>query len=181
MILIDQKWGFEVVARRLTTDTNFGGDTVAAESDLWAFADRAGFPNHALILRPPQDGLSDILKGIRDENTLLAGFQHLKARYGAVQIETDMRAHLNPTRLMAIGHLGQLLLEKLHVACPQCQTPGFDVRQAKPGLPCDNCRRPTRSTLSYVYKCHTCAHTEEALYPHQRQYESPTFCDYCNP
>ncbi|MRX46215.1 DUF6671 family protein [Pedobacter puniceum] len=181
LIFIDHKHGIEIIARELSTATNFNAKSIANEEELLAFAAEIGFPEHALILRPSKDNFTAIHKGINDAETLKKVFHQLNKEYQSVYAETDMRAMYNPTRMGVIEKATYKLLEKIQSHCPQCQMPGFTVTAAKPGLKCSLCGLPTKSTLSYVYSCQHCHFSKEEIYPNQKQTEDPTYCDYCNP
>lgn len=181
LILIDRKNKLEVVAREISTDTNFDGEEITTEEELKSFADRVKFPSHGLILRGKKGQTNDLVKGITDWDTLLQAFNQLLQKYEAVYAETDMRAMYNPTRMAVIGQTAHKLIEKLSCQCDVCGTPGFSVTEAKPGLPCEGCNFPTRSTLSYVYTCQKCSYTKEEKYPHKKQAEDPMYCNMCNP
>lgn len=53
---------------------------------------------------------------------------------GRVLLETDMRAHCNPTRMAAIRQLSFLLVRRLSSLCPSCGAPGWAVVDSEPGL-----------------------------------------------
>jgi hypothetical protein len=72
-------------------------------------------------------------------------------------------------------------LDAAREQCPQCGSPGFEIRDINPGLPCDDCGTPTRSTLSRVHACWKCTYQEEKKFPLGKLTESPQFCDICNP
>lgn len=181
LIFIDRQHELEIIAREISTETNFDGEEIQTEEQLFRFAERAQFPSHALILCEAKAAKTEIIKGITDWNHLKYSFQQLLERYGSVYVETDMRAIYNPTRMKVIERAAQKLMEKISSCCPKCNTPGFGVSEAKAGLPCKWCYSPTRSTLSYLYKCPKCAFTKEVLYPHDRTTEDPAYCDICNP
>lgn len=92
-----------------------------------------------------------------------------------------MRAMYNPTRMKVIEKTTNKLVDKINSFCPQCNTPGFGISDAKQGLPCSLCGCPTRSTLSHIHTCNKCSFTREEMYPHKKLNEEPTYCDYCNP
>jgi hypothetical protein len=73
------------------------------------------------------------------------------------------------------------LVQKINSVCPICSAPGFDITDAKTGLPCENCNFPTQSALSYIYSCKKCSYTTEKKYPNNKFTESATYCDVCNP
>ena len=139
------------------------------------------FPGHGLILKDKKEGYTAIAKDIVDAKELLETFRQYMATYGSVYAETDMRAHLNPSRMEVIEETTKKLIAKIKTTCPRCQTPGFGIKEATPGLPCENCKAPTKSTLYHVYACQKCSHTHEAYFPNGKQEEDPTYCDRCNP
>jgi hypothetical protein len=83
--------------------------------------------------------------------------------------------------MQVIEQTTEKLIKKIKTACPSCNTPGFGIKDATPGLPCENCKAPTKSTLLHVYACQKCNHIYEAYYPNGKQEEDPTYCDRCNP
>jgi len=181
LVLIDKKNGLEITVREVSTKTNYNAKEVSSEEDLLAFAQSALFPGHGLILKDKKEGYTAIAKGIVDAKELLETFRQYMATYGSVYAETDMRAHLNPSRMEVIEETTKKLIAKIKTTCPRCQTPGFGIKEATPGLPCENCKAPTKSTLYHVYACQKCSHTHEAYFPNGKQEEDPTYCDRCNP
>lgn len=181
LVFIDRKNGLEISVKELSTATNFAGQETRTEAELLAFAERVQFPSHGLILRPDKGAATGIVKGITQKEQLLAAFRQLMAAQGKVYAETDMRAMYNPSRMAVIETAAVKLAEKINSACPRCNTPGFGITDAKPGLPCSWCGAPTRSTLSFIYRCSHCNFVQEAMYPHGKQAEDPMYCDFCNP
>lgn len=181
MILIDTKNKIEIIARLLTTETNFDGQKVTKIEELKTFAKKAGFPSHALIIKKSANDLSITRKGIRTHNELNASFNFFIKEFGQAYVETDMRAMLNPTRMSIIEKLTIKLVQKIKQQCPNCEAPGFDVTEIIPGLPCNYCKMHTNSTLSHQYTCQKCAHTMNVKFPHDKEFEDPTYCNFCNP
>lgn len=181
IMLKDFKNKIEIVAKEISMETNFNGKLITNEADLLEFAEKVNFPSHAIILKPEETNYSKIIKGITDKNILLNSYNELKQEFNSVYAETDMRALFNPTRMKVIEKVTHKLVEKIKSLCPKCDFPGFDIVNAIPGLLCKNCSLPTRSTLSYLYKCEKCCFEKELLYPRGIKFEDPTFCDYCNP
>ena len=181
LVLIDKKNGLEIAVREVSTKTNYNANEVSSEEDLLAFAQSALFPGHGLILKDKKEGYTAIAKGIVDAKELLETFRRFMKSYGSVYVETDMRAHVNPSRMAVIEETTKKLIAKIKTTCPSCQTPGFGIKEATPGLPCENCKAPTKSTLYHVYACQKCSHTHEAYFPNGKQEEDPTYCDRCNP
>lgn len=181
LMLIDKKNNLEIVARELGTDTNFGAKILQSEQDLVDFAEGVMFPSHGIILRKAKDDFTGMVKGIMDKTLLLKTFHELKKISETVYAETDMRALYNPTRMKVIERAAQKLATKIKSKCPQCDAPGFDVTEVKPGLPCSWCGTLTRSTLSYISRCSKCIYSTEEMYPNKKNTEDPMYCDICNP
>ncbi len=181
VMLMDTKHNLEVVARELTTDTNFSGSAIESEKQLREFATKALFPSHRLILRNGENKKDKLVKGIGDWETLIMCYNEIIYEYGQVYAETDMRAMHNPTRMRVIAKATSQLVEKLNSRCPVCHTPGFSVNQVKDGLPCMLCGQPTRSTLAHISNCAHCHFSSELLYPNEKKQEDPMYCDHCKP
>jgi hypothetical protein len=181
LIFIDARNNIEIIVRELSTSTNFNMEQVNGLNELREFAQQAGFPEHALILRRSRNENTEIFKGITDVETLESTFELLHARYGSVHVETDMRAMHNPTRMAVIGAAVGKLVQRVRSTCPQCEMPGFGITEAKRGLPCSLCGSPTNSALSLIYVCQHCTFRKEEMYPNGTTSEDPMYCDYCNP
>lgn len=181
LVLLDEKNKLEIIAREISLETNFATSEVITEKELFMFANKAGFPQHGLILRKDAHDATHIVKGITDETTLLHTFKEFQKLYGKAFVETDMRAMYNPTRMSVIEKVAKRLVEKIKCTCPNCNTPGFDVTEIVRGLPCEGCGFPTKGTLFYIYSCRKCDFKKEEKYPHQKKHEDPMYCDLCNP
>jgi hypothetical protein len=59
LILIDKKNKLEIIARELSTETNFNGLKIESEKELLEFATIAKFPSHGLILKATKTETSD--------------------------------------------------------------------------------------------------------------------------
>ena len=181
LILIDKKNDLEIMVRELSLDTNFFGENILNREILLDFAKKVQFPSHGIILRTKADDHATVIKGITTKRHLEDSFHLLMGIHGSVYAETDMRAMYNPTRMGVIKIAAQKLVYAIKSECPSCKTPGFCVTDMKQGLPCSWCSAPTRSTLSFIYRCKKCSFSSEKMYPHQKTTEEPGFCDSCNP
>jgi hypothetical protein len=132
-------------------------------------------------LRPAPNAASDIYKGITDNNTLINTYTKLAQAHGSVYVETDMSAQFNPSRMEVIEQATKKLVAQLLVHCPHCQLPGFAINERILGLPCELCKLPTASVLGYIYKCKHCNYEQVANYPNKKEFEDPTYCNFCNP
>lgn len=181
ILLLDKKNGIEMVSHVLSTSTNYCGQQISTHDELQDFLTQAQFPSHAVIIRNAQHNFDSIVKGITDTDQLLSHFNNLLSAEGSVYMETDMRAMYNPTRMKVIEETTLLLVKKMNSLCPYCNFPGFEVTENAPGLPCSQCKLPTTSTRSAISSCKKCNYTVEKFFPKEKQFEDPTFCDYCNP
>ena len=181
LVFIDEERGIAVtgVAQGATNFSHLlTTDWAAAET----FAQHAGFPAHHLVVRPEREDDPRMRKGIATWAELEAAFAWALAASasGRVFVETDVRAHANPTRMDNIRLAAEDLLKKLHSLCPSCGTPGFWIVERVDGLPCEACDAPTRETRAEVHGCLKCAH-RVARERADRQYADPGRCDSCNP
>lgn len=181
MLFVDKRNGIEVLAKSISTETNFGSAEVETEEDLLAFADKSQFPSHALILSAAHENNAGFVKGITSTDVLLSSFHDIRERSKTVLVQTDMRALFNPTRMKNIALACHVLMKNIKSTCPGCVTPGYIVSDVLSGLPCSLCGRPTKSTLAHQYVCKKCGQEEIRYYPNLKVEEDPTFCDYCNP
>ncbi len=183
VMLLDRKHGLEILAKELTTETNFAKKKIDAWDALEAFAVQAGFPEHGLILRTDPISPDYIVKGITDWGVLKQAHEKMNVENpgSVLVVETDMRAMYNPTRMKAIESAMHKLLQNIQSFCPNCEVPGFVVTDVEEGLPCQHCNNPTRSILKTISTCKHCEHVESSLHPKGKSFEDPMYCDYCNP
>jgi len=181
MIFIDKKNNLEILARNLSTSTNFNGKYITSEKELIQFAASVEFPSHGLIIQKDKNDFSFIQKGIHDKKELLNQFNFCLENFNGAYVETDMRAMHNPMRMQVIEEVTVQLIEKIQSKCPACSTPGFSIGELIAGLPCECCGNPTSSILYHRYVCAKCDYTEVKLYPNGKKFEEPMYCDICNP
>ncbi|MBX7066833.1 MAG: hypothetical protein K1X28_06345 [Parachlamydiales bacterium] len=182
LYFIDRDLEFDLMLSKSFPQTNFSGKSIPTLEELAVFADQVLFPSHALVLRPHR--LQDsrfIFKGIRDAGELRSVFQKCLelSSDGLVWVETDMRAHMNPTRMKNIEALSNEMAVRLAAPCPSCKTPGWGVVKKMPGLLCKMCEAPTELIKSEIYGCCKCKHQEEL--ENYEQKAEPDFCPFCNP
>ncbi len=179
VVLVDRLNSIEIVGRELSTDTNFDSADVASERELREFAERVGFPEHALILRAAKS--AEFVKGLHDWDALLFAYRRMVTAHGSVTAETDMRAMHNPRRMQVIAQAAQRMVERALVTCAECGTPGFGVVDVRRGLPCGWCGTPTEGVVALVSACAKCGHREELPPPDGKAPADPQWCPVCNP
>jgi len=180
LMLKDYENDIEIVARVISTETNFHSSEVFSEKDLLEFVEMVKFPSHSVILRGKSSN-EVAFKGINDQRELLSCFNQLMDQGIGVIAETDMRAIHNPLRMQVIESCCLELIRKIHSVCEICATPGFDVTEVIAGLPCQQCGTPTSSPLVNIFCCKKCGHTMEKKFPMGKVCEDPMHCDVCNP
>jgi ribosomal protein L37E len=184
LVFIDLEMGLEIVEEVVSMQTNYAQDKARASDDLTAFLTRAQFPAHALIVRPNSRWDSDLIfKGITTFEALSAVVARCAALSddGFAHIETDMRAHLNPSRQQVIQQAALQLARRLASLCPTCGTPGWGRVGVVRGLPCEWCGRDTHLVREEIYGCARCDYRDHRARSDGLQHASPADCAWCNP
>jgi hypothetical protein len=181
-VLVDDLHGQIVCEWRHSHETNFASLVVDSASELdEAQLGRWGFPMHALIVHGEPGG--PVMKSLRDRGGLEDAIAACVAASPTRQarIETDMRAHLNPTRMRQISLLGERLVERLRCRCPRCRAPGFGRVDVVTGLPCEWCGNPTAAVLAEIHGCAACPERLQLPRSDGLRQSDPAQCDLCNP
>jgi hypothetical protein len=149
---------------------------------LHTFATEAGFPAHGLVLRPEGPDDARVYKNLATWADLNHAFDKAmqEAANGAVFVESDLRAHRNPTRQALIHQAGLDLAQRLLSACPVCQSPGFSRQSHVPGLRCRACGRRTHLPVAETWRCTCCGHEAQLPLP-TAEGADPAQCSHCNP
>ncbi|GAA1077740.1 DUF6671 family protein [Nocardiopsis metallicus] len=184
LAFVDHDLGIEVVEQRLSEHTNFAHTTASAlDQQTERFLASARFGEHALIVRPNAGDTNDGLqKGIVSREELAEAIRRCAhaSEDGLAFVETDMRAHHNPTRMRQIALLARRLADRLSALCPACAAPGYGTVDTRPGLPCSACRTPTARIAVEVQGCARCEHRRPRPVAGARAAD-PGECPYCNP
>jgi len=184
LYFIDTTRDFHLHVSDVTTDTNYQMKEISELEELQDFAQRSLFPSHALIIRPyPREMDGPVFKGIDNQADLEAAFTECRniSPKGKIWFETDMRAHLNPTRMKFIGKLGENLAHRLLTLCPDCGTPGWGEVDIEVGLPCNLCELPTDEIKAEIFGCTKCHYKISMPPKHNKKTADPYLCGICNP
>lgn len=194
MVFLDRDRGLTIHEQLQARRTNFAQrrltpelmDAQAGAADLERWLKAVGFPSHALIVRPADAIAPDaaaLRKGIHQRQALWAAIAAAAAvsPSGEVQLETDMRAHCNPTRMACIRALSFRLVRRIATPCPSCQTPGWGPIDSVPGLPCAWCGEPTALTRAEIHGCVRCDARRELPRRDGLRQADPGHCPHCNP
>ena len=182
VVLVDEKNNLEIRGHHRSSDATIAGEYVKDVDEALAFAKKNGFPKHGVIVRKSETSTNHIYKGITTEEELRQRVSKLLSGLFVqkVYIETDMRAHMNPTRMENIRKATEDLVKNIQSECPECGAPGFCIVTSKKGLPCRICKKETESPLAYIKKCQKCS-LEKELPREDKTFEDPALCDICNP
>jgi len=183
LYFIDRRHDFHLHLSHISEKTNFRSESLDSLEKLHKFAKMAMFPSHALIVRSHQKDSNDIFKGITSQDKLEEAFFEClkKSLDGNVFVETDMRAHLNPSRMSVIKELATHLAERLSVNCVSCNTPGWGKVRVELGLPCGLCGLKTELVKSEVFGCVKCQYQEIRERDDLLKMADPQWCHHCNP
>lgn len=171
--LVDHRRLHPVVGRDASHHTNFASCMARDLTQARTFATRVGAPNHGLIAYVDERSIE-----IRDPATDLA---ELLAAHHVIRLESDMRAHRNPTRMAAIRRAALDLAEHLRIECNECGRFGASNLQPRPGLPCSACAEPTERVLVIDACCSWCDAPMPLPPRHGLDAADPGECPYCNP
>jgi ribosomal protein L37AE/L43A len=181
LVLIDQKHQLEITGFSSAPAQN-DNTYLSHWEELEKFADNALFPSHYLVIKPTDEYHPQSKKGIKDLAELKAAFEWAKglSSKGIVYVENDLRAFANPTRMENIRKAAIDLANKMNSQCPQCQTPGFWIKDVKRGLPCNACGLATDQEIAKVWGCLKCDHE---LTEGMKVFKlaDPSKCHHCNP
>ncbi len=172
--LYDRERDLEIIGVCVTSETNAGTFDVSDDGEIDHALSAIGFPSHAVVLRAGEA----LEKGVWSR-TRINEFARLARRNGSkLRIESDMRAHVNPTRMAAIESAAYDAVERSLSRCPACTRPGFWWDEAVPGLPCAACDEPTELMRERIRRCAGCGFSAAQL---QHGRADPSHCGVCNP
>jgi hypothetical protein len=200
MVFIDDELGIQVSEFIISEETNYNHATVTAASELDEFLTKVQFPSHGLIVRPNEKNEPSLLetagslllgkkldtlifKGITDIGALHKAIETCKAESqdGKAHVETDMRAHMNPTRQRVIRKLAIKLARRLQRVCPECACPGWGKTGIVAGLPCEECDYPSDAAMFEIHSCARCNLEQHVAREDGITHVEPGECQRCNP
>lgn len=184
LVLFDQQRKHIVTERLRTGDTNYSLTTARSMDELDAFLKLMDFPTHGIVVTADQPKPNaPTFKGIQDFRKLREALHSVLA-YSETEkalVTTDMRAHMNPTRMRAIGVTAERLCKRLLQLCTKCAAPGFGVVAYTKGLECETCHSPTMLARQEHWICNACLHSETKGRSDGLTTSPSTYCTICNP
>ena len=181
VLFVDRKNQFEVKGHYRTSAAYMGIHSAHTLEEALVLAKKMAFPTHGLIVRTSQNG-GAIHKDLQTVKALKEALAKLfDGQFTQVFLETDLRAHRNPTRMEAIKHATEDLIKNIASRCPSCNCPGFVVSHLQKGLKCAACGTPTELPIHQVYSCSKCDYSETRPCTKHSATADPKYCDYCSP
>ena len=179
VLLLDKDTSIEVRGYAYSVTTNFRQKTVSTVDEVLSFAKEVGFPLHGVIMRKNETS-KKMYKDVQTWDDLDKVSKKLLGGFFAktIFIETDMRAHRNPTRMKVIEEATKDLIKNINSSCPVCGTIGFSRTQFIKGLPCSFCGLSTDVPGTFLYECQRCQMKEERK---EGDLADPKDCSFCNP
>jgi hypothetical protein len=184
LAFVDDERGTTIHESLVIDATNFAHIVTSPAEPITQFLAQVGFPSHGLIVRPNVgDAQTKLFKGIVDLSNLQSAITAAAALSddGCARVDTDMRAHLNPTRMKSLTALAVRLSDRLSCLCPSCAAPGWGRIKVIRGLPCEVCDTATEWVMSEVFGCAACTHEEERRRSDGLTHTGPANCPWCNP
>ncbi len=173
--IFDPQSGIEIVGSAIAGAQHVGSFQPRDERALEDALQQCGAPSHAVVVH---DG-EKLHKGLRERGAIHAVARAAWSRGLAVRVESDLRAHVNPTRLGVIAQACEDAVRRARSCCPSCSRPGFWVRESIAGLPCQECAEPTNEARAYRWTCEGCGLYEERAA--EKRVAAPGSCTWCNP
>jgi hypothetical protein len=183
IVLYDRELDIRIIEGVASMRTNFRHLDVDSPDQVESFLASVGAPSHAVVVGSAgQWGRGPLFKGLTTVAGVQIAFDQVKRAipHERVRIATDMRAHLNPTRMAVIRAAASRLARRIATLCPACGTPGFGVVETKAGLPCSVCEMPTNLPVTALCGCQRCAF-RHALSVSTKTHADPGQCLECNP
>lgn len=180
VLLVDRELDIAVGEYEIGWDLRTMAVEVTPGDPLDSALERGDVPRHAVIVRPAVGPPVVVGKGLREVAEIERWVREAAAASpnGRAVVETDLRAHMCPSRQPVIERAARRLAERLGALCPACSSPGWGVVSVERGAPCVECGAPTRMAVAQVWGCPRCEVREHR--PTFTRAE-PAQCPMCNP
>jgi hypothetical protein len=184
LVLVDDHRGAVISESLLVEEINFAHLVVEGKAFPKEYLKQVKFPSHGLIVRPNAGDANSVLhKGIVTAKDLRIAISQSAAESpdGKALVQTDMRAHFNPTRMRSLAKLAARMAKRLSSLCLECCAPGFGTVDIERGLPCEFCGVPTRYVLNEILGCVACNYRKTLPRSDGLKAASQIYCEHCNP
>lgn len=175
LVYIDLDRKLEIFGRSTTLEVCHARLGYHDAAELPTFLTNCTFGSQGLVFKDTEKA-NVLVKGIQDQTQL----EQLMQQFPKWEIETDLRAHMNPQRQKNIIAAAKDLTERMHRYCPQCDQPDFSVQKVSGNLLCEVCLQKSNA---YQYLEYSCLHCQHQLIEQRKDknFEDPQYCNHCNP
>ncbi len=182
-LLIDKKNNLEIVAYYENFETNNDSKYIYNLDEAFKFAKKNSFPSHGIIVRKTKNDTKYLFKNIKTKKDLEKKVTEILSlpNNSRVFLETDMRAHKNPTRMKGIKFSVKNLVKNIKSKCPECKTLGFVVTGIEKGLLCGICKTKTNLPKNEISVCSKCNYKQKIKITKYGKFADPGQCEICNP
>jgi hypothetical protein len=160
VVLVDDELDLFVVGSASSADVVIVSATVDVGT-VDQVLERADLPRHALVVLPNEGLPRPIRKGLTEPDEVRRAVREAAAVSpdGLALVETDLRAHVCPSRRIVIAAAADDLARRLARSCPACGTPGWGPSGVVLGLLCDWCGGDVPVPRAETDACVACDHT----------------------
>ena len=180
---VDDDAGIVIWEANSSWDIVTARTSVRPGEDLEPFLARADLPTHQLIVRPNNGAIHPIYKGIDNLEDLVAAITECAsmATDGRACVETDLRAHVCPSRRTVIAGASERLAYRIAARCSACGAPGWGRVDTLFGVPCARCGTEIGRPRAQINGCRACEHRETQPVVTFEALADPGECPLCNP
>lgn len=180
VVLVDEDRGIVVGEVAVGHEVVTVSATVTPDDELGGILAAARVSPHHLVVVPAQGPRSFVRKGLGagDLPYAVAICAELSTD-GRARIETDLRAHLCPSRRPLIERAARGLAHRLARRCPSCRSPGWGPIGSETGVLCAWCGSDVEIVRACILGCAACPHRQLVAEGPSRA--DPGQCQDCNP
>lgn len=179
LAFIDTELDIEVIESYRSYEITTATSEFLPNDPLDDFLTKADFPRHRLIAKSKVS--SEVFKGISSFEELKESIKRLHDQTGEkVILESDLRAHMSPSRAINIARCGEKLISRLANLCKKCEVPGFGLIGFEYGVTCSQCHvKNMRVASAEVHGCPSCDFRMSLS--RNLELADPASCSICNP
>ena len=192
LTFVDRRHQLIIGEHAISPRINYSSFKAATLEASLGWLEKVGFPSHAVMVGLPSSALAAnrvppsvdwLAKGVHSPGELArwVAIAAQRSEDGTVWLETDMRAHCNPTRMASIRRLAFQLVRRVNTCCPACAAPGWGLVRTIGGLLCSSCGLATELVAFEEFGCSRCSYTEQRPRKDRLVAADPGHCPYCNP
>ena len=183
VVLVNDETGVVISEVFSSHDIVAAKTTSRSGDDLDKFLSQTDFPSHKMIVKPNSGKMHPIYKGIASVSELSIAVSRCASVSpdGLANVETDLRAHVCPSRQRIIASAAERLAARIASLCPECGSPGWGRVDLLFGIPCAWCGTLVAKPRAEINACTLCDHRETKEIVSEQVLADPATCPECNP